>query len=155
MDKRGQLAGASFERGDEKPVLDIVAKSVESDLAGGKASFPGAHEPPGVVDDPHHPQGRGMIAAVLPDAQRLERVHRTLKQSAGAVIGRGLGTGNQRGLDPGGRKRDRRGQAGWATTDNHDFGSHTAHSAVIFRHRLPAGAFLGWAAGMTRTSKTV
>jgi len=31
-----------------------------------------------------------------------------LKQSAGAVIGRGLGTGNQRGLDPGGRKRDRR-----------------------------------------------
>jgi hypothetical protein len=156
VDERGQLAGASFERGDEKPVLDIVAESIESDLAGGKASFPGAHEPPGVVDDPHDPQGRGMLAATLPDAQRVERLHRTFKQGAGAMIGRGRGIGNQRGLDPGGRKRDRRGQAGRATADNHDLGRQAAHAAVIFMDRLPAGAYpRGPAAGMTRTSKTV
>jgi hypothetical protein len=63
-----------------------------------------------------------MLAAVLPDAQRLKCFHRTLKQGAGAVIRRGRGIGNQDGFDPAGGKRDRRGQAGRATADNDDFG---------------------------------
>src|SRR5262245_1548677 len=79
MEQPGKLARSNFKSRDQKPVLDIVAKSIEPDLAGGKANFPGAHEPRGVVDDPHDSQGRGMLAAALPNAQRLERLHRTLK----------------------------------------------------------------------------
>jgi hypothetical protein len=137
MDERGQLTGTSLERGDEEPVLDIVAERIEPDLAGGKASFPGAHQPRGGVDDPHDPRGRGMLATVVPDAQRLERLHRTLEQGAGAVIPRGGGIGNQHGLDPAGGKRDRRGQAGRATADNDDFGHQAAHAAPIFKIDSP------------------
>jgi hypothetical protein len=37
--KRGKFAGTRFERGDEKPILDVVTKSIEADLARGKANL--------------------------------------------------------------------------------------------------------------------
>src|SRR5262249_50392747 len=57
--KRSKFAGTRFERGDEKPILDVVTKSVEPDLARDKANLGGSHQPRRVVDDTHHPQGRG------------------------------------------------------------------------------------------------
>ena len=84
--KRGKFAGARFQRGDEKPISDVVTKSIEADLARGKANFRRAHQPRRVVDDPHHPKRRGMLAAKLPDPQRVERLDRPFEQGAGANI---------------------------------------------------------------------
>src|SRR5215471_16037305 len=84
--KYGKFAGARLQRGDEKSVFDVVTKSIEADLARGKANFRCAEEPWRVVDDPHHPKRRGMLAAQSPDPQRVERLDRPLEQGAGANI---------------------------------------------------------------------
>ena len=39
-----------------------------------------------VVDDPHHPQRRGLGAAARPDAERVERRDRAFEQRGGAVV---------------------------------------------------------------------
>ena len=84
--KRSKFAGTRFERGDEKPILDVVTKSVEPDLARDKTNLGGPHQPRRVIDDAHHPQGRGMLPAVLPHTQRVERLDRAFEQGAGARI---------------------------------------------------------------------
>src|SRR5262249_7933705 len=84
--KRGKFAGARFQRGDEKSILDVITKSIEADLAGGKSSFGRAEDPSRVVDDPHPRKRRRMLAAKSPDPQALERLDRSFEQGAGANI---------------------------------------------------------------------
>src|SRR4029450_1750287 len=48
--KGGQLACARFESGNEKSILDVVAKSMEPDLARGKANLGCPQQPPPLVD---------------------------------------------------------------------------------------------------------
>src|SRR5262249_62036593 len=64
--ERRELAGASFERRGEKPVLDVVTEGVEPDLACRKAYLPRPQEPPRVVDDRHEPARGRLLCATLP-----------------------------------------------------------------------------------------
>ena len=119
--KCGQLVHARFQCGDQNPILDVVAEGIEPDLACRETCFRRPQQPSGVVDDPQHPQRRGLRSAPLPDAQRVECLDRACEQRTGAVIGIGAGPGDERGLDSGAGKRDRRGQAGRPTAHNEHF----------------------------------
>src|SRR6516225_5091895 len=82
--ERGKLARARFERSNQKTVLDVVAEHVQPDLPCVKTNLGRPQQSVRIVNDPHHPQGRGVLAATLPDAERFERLGRALKQGAGA-----------------------------------------------------------------------
>ena len=86
--ERAERPGACLERGEQEPVLDIVAEGVEPDLGGGEMNLGRAQQPAGIVDDAHDAQRRRLVAAVLPDAQRIERRDRACQQRGGAVVGR-------------------------------------------------------------------
>ena len=83
-----QRARTRVERSQQIPVLDIVAEGFEPDLARRKTDLRRAQEPCGVVDDPHDPQRRRLVAAALPDAERVERGDRACEQRGGAVVAR-------------------------------------------------------------------
>jgi len=69
--------GARCKRCGEKPVLDVAAESIEPDLACNKSNFGRPYQPHGIIDDPQDAQRRGMFAALVPDAECVERAHRT------------------------------------------------------------------------------
>ena len=104
---RGKLQRrrARLERGDEMPVLDVVAEGIEPDFGGGKQDLRRANEPPGVVDEADFAQRRGVRHAGRPYAERFQRRDRTGKQRRGAVIGLGRRRDQQR-VDAGRGQRD-------------------------------------------------
>ena len=134
----GKRARAGVERGDEEPVLDIVAEGIEPDLAGGKMHLRGAQQAGGIVDDAHDPQRRGGVAAVLPDAERVEGGDGARQQRGGAVVRRAGRPRHQRGFDARARQRDRRGEAHGPAADDHHLDRSVAH-AVSFRFVPPPG----------------
>ena len=98
--ERGNPGRAGFQRGGEKPVLDVVPERVEPDLARGKRDLRRPQQPRGIVDDPHDAQRRGMLSAPRPDAERVERLDRAVEQRGSAVVRRSSALGDQRGFDP-------------------------------------------------------
>ena len=68
-------------------VLDVVAERRKADLGRLEADLRRPQEPRGVVDEPHDAERRGMVAALLPDPQRLERRDRAAEQGRGPVVG--------------------------------------------------------------------
>ena len=128
--------GARCKRGGEKPVLDVAAEGVEPDLACSKSNFGRPQQPRGIIDDPQDAQRRGMFAALVPDAERVERAYRACEKRGGAVIWRRAALGDQRGFDTGRRERDRRGQARRASADDGHFGGQISHlPLVLLEHR--------------------
>ena len=108
----GERAGALLQRRDQMEVLDIVAEGVEIDFVGREFHFRRAPQPPGVVDDAHDLERRGLRRAQRPHAQRLQRGDRAREQSGGAVVGARRALSHQHGGETGAGERDRRGQAG-------------------------------------------
>ena len=119
--------GARRQSGSEKPVLDVAAKGVEPDLACCKSNLGRPQEPPSVIDDPQDSQRRGMFAAIVPDAERVERAYRACEKRGGAVIWRRGGLGDQRGFDTGRRECDRGSQARRAPADDRHLGGQMSH----------------------------
>ena len=78
----GSAGGARVERGDQMPVLDVVAERLEPDLGRRERHLRRADEPPRVVDQPDRGQRRGVVAAQRPDLQRLQRGDRSRTSSA-------------------------------------------------------------------------
>ena len=119
----GSSRGARLERGEEMAVLDIVAESVEPDLAR-RQSRPRAPARAAPVSSTMRitRKRRGLLAAARPDAERLERRDRAGEQRGGAVVGRGGRLATSAVSTPGRRERDRRGQAGRPAADHDHFG---------------------------------
>ncbi len=106
----GQFGRATFERLDQNSVLDIVSEHVAADLVARKAHLRRANKPPGIVDQPHHPQRRGVRDAVRPYAERVKKIDRLAEQRGGAVVGIGRALRHQHRARPAKRQADRGGE---------------------------------------------
>ena len=60
---RASCPRACIERGDEMPVLDVVAERVEADFGRREADLRRANEPRGRIDDPHDRAAARPVAA--------------------------------------------------------------------------------------------
>ncbi len=68
-----QFTRARFKGCDNQPVLDIVAERIEADLAGREMNLRRPHQSRRIVDNADDLQRRGVLPAMLPHAERLER----------------------------------------------------------------------------------
>jgi hypothetical protein len=118
--ERGKFPRSGIERGQQVPVLDIIAEGVEPDFGRGEADLRCANKAGGRVDDTHDPERRRMGLAGRPDAERLQRGHGTGQQRGGAVVGTGPG-GDEGCLDAGFGERERRRQPRRAATHDRHF----------------------------------
>ena len=110
--QRGQRGGALLQRRDQMEILDIVAEDIEVDFVRLEFHFRRAPQPPGVVDDAHHPHRRCLRRAERPDAERLQGGDRAREQGGGAVVGAGGALSHQHGRKTRASQRDRRSQPG-------------------------------------------
>ena len=106
------------------PVLDIVGEGGQADLVRFETRFRRAQEARGIVGDAQRAKRRGLVAAKLPNAERLERRHRGAHQRRGAVIRR-CGLADQRGLDAAVGQRNRRQEARRSGADDDGLGPLT------------------------------
>ena len=81
-----ELRGAHLECCDQMPVLDIVAKGIETDL---QLRREGGKQPPRCVNDTQFLKRRGVWPTGLPNCQSFERSDGTGQERGGAVVGYG------------------------------------------------------------------
>ena len=122
--RQPQFGGARFERGEQMPVLDVVAEGIEPDLGGVEKDFGRAEQPLRVVDDAKFLQRRGVRQARLPDAKRFQRGDRAGKQRSGAMVRLGRRRDQER-VHAGRGKRDGADETGRAAADDGHFGGET------------------------------
>ena len=124
-----QRGSARFERGDQMPVLDVVAEGVETDLGRGKQDFRRANKPLGGIDEADFAKRRGVRHAGRPHTERFQRRDRTGKQRRGTVIRLGRRRDQER-IDAGRCQRDGRNQAGRPAADDRYLGAECVAHAV-------------------------
>ncbi len=116
----GKLGGALFQRCDQRTVLDVVAKCIETDLVGGKPDFGRTDQASGIVDQTHRLQWRRLARAAPPYIQRLQEIHRAAQEGGGAIIGIGRAASDQGRIRAGLRQCNRGRQSGGAASDHDD-----------------------------------
>ena len=130
MRNDGDARRALLERGDQMPVLDVVAERVEPDFGRLEAHLRRAPQPAGVVDDPHRVSG----AACAAHSCQTPSVSSAATEPASSAVVRLSGGGalaDQHGRDAGAGQRNRGGQPGRAAAD-HD---NRRLLALIVRHQ--------------------
>ncbi|CEG08031.1 hypothetical protein BN961_01439 [Afipia felis] len=103
-----------------------------------------AHQPSGIVDQPHHPQRGRLLFAAGPDLQRPQEIDRAAEQGSGAVVAIDDLAGDQRGGNAVLRKSDGGGEADRAATDDGNGkmrGTGSVHEGAItaFSARVDVG----------------
>ena len=103
-------------------VFDIVAKRLETDLAGVKVSLRRTDQPSGAINDPHDLQRRGSGYQVLPDTASPQQLHGGGQKGRRSAI---LAGGRRRDVghaEAESRQRDRCRQPGEPATGNGNIG---------------------------------
>ena len=86
-----------LQRRHQMEVLNIVTEGIEIDFIRREFHLRRPPQPPGVVDDAHHPHWRRLRRTQRPNVQHLQGGNGTGKQSGGTVVGAGGALSHQHG----------------------------------------------------------